>query len=59
MSKQEIMKAMESLPDEAGIEDAIDRLYLLHKIQRGLDQADKNQKVSQEEARQRMARWLK
>ena len=58
-SKQEVLKAIEALPDEAGIEDVMDRLYLLYKIQRGIEQADAGQTVTQEEARKRMSRWLR
>lgn len=36
----------------------MERLYLLYKIERGIAQADSGQKVSQEEARKRMAKWL-
>ncbi len=58
-AKQQILKAIEELPDDASVEDAIDRLYLLYKIDRGLRQADRGELISQEEARQRMARWIK
>ena len=58
-AKQQILKAIEELPDDASVEDAIDRLYLLYKIDRGLRQADRGELISQEEARQRMAGWLK
>ncbi len=58
-AKQQILKALEELPDDASVEDAIDRLYLLYKIDRGLRQADRGELISQEEARQRMAGWLK
>ncbi|MEX2491135.1 MAG: hypothetical protein WD425_05175 [Nitrospirales bacterium] len=58
-TKQQILKAVEELPDNASVEDAIDRLYLLYKIEKGLRQADCGELISQEEARQRMARWLK
>ena len=57
-TKQQILKVIEELPDDATVEDAIDRLYLLYKIDRGLRQADRGELVSQEEARQRMAKWL-
>ncbi len=57
-TKQEIMKALGDLPDDASLEDAMERLYLLYKIERGLAQADTGQKVSQEEARRRMTQWL-
>ncbi len=58
-TKQQILRAIEGLPDDASVEDALERLYLLYKIERGLRQADRGELISQEEARQRMARWLK
>ncbi len=58
-TKQQILKAIEELPDDATVEDALERLYLLYKIETGLRQADGGELVSQDEARQRMAKWLK
>ncbi|MES4785392.1 MAG: hypothetical protein C4294_05735 [Nitrospiraceae bacterium] len=53
-----MLKAIEELPDDAKVEDALERLYLLYKIERGVQQADAGDLISQEEARQRMAKWL-
>jgi predicted transcriptional regulator len=58
-SKQEILRAIEELPEDAQVEDAMDRLYLLYKVQKGLQQADQGNLISHEEVRQRMSRWLK
>jgi len=58
-TKQDILKAIERLPEDASIEDALDRLYLLYKVERGLSQADRGELIGQDEARRRMARWLK
>ena len=58
-TKDQMLKAIQELPTDATIEDAIERLYLLYKIQRGVSDADSGQKVSPQEARQRMARWLR
>jgi predicted transcriptional regulator len=58
-TKEQMIRLIQELPEDATIEDAMERLYLLHKVERGMAQADAGQKVSQEEARQRMARWLK
>ena len=58
-TKQQILKAIEDLPDDAKVEDALERLYLLYKIEKGVQQADTGNLISQEEARQRMAKWLK
>jgi predicted transcriptional regulator len=57
MKKQEILKALETLPDDASIEDAIDRLVYMYKIEQGIKDADAGRKVSQEEVRERMAQW--
>ena len=58
-TKQQILKAIEDLPDDAGVEDALDRLYLLYKVERGLRQADQGELLTQEELRERMAKWRK
>jgi len=57
-TKQQMLKAIEGLPDDANVEDALGRLYLLYKVDRGIKQADAGELISQEEARQRMAKWL-
>jgi predicted transcriptional regulator len=57
--KQQILKAIEELPDDASVEDALDRLYLLYKVEKGLRQADRGEFISREEIHQRMAKWLK
>jgi hypothetical protein len=57
-TKEQMLRVITELPDDATIEDAMERLYLLYKVERGIAQADAGQKVSQDEARKRMARWL-
>ena len=57
--KDQILKAIQDLPDDTTVESAMERLYVLYKIEQGIEQADRGQVVSQEEARRRMERWLK
>jgi predicted transcriptional regulator len=57
-TKQQILKAMEDLPDDAGVEDALERLYLLYKVEKGVAEADRGELISQQEVRRRMAKWL-
>ena len=57
--KQQMLRAIQELPDDASVEDGIERLYLIHKIERGISQAEDGQLVSQDDARARMAQWLK
>ena len=57
--KGQILKAIQNLPDDATVESAMERLYLLYKIEQGIEQADRGQVVSQEEVKRRMEQWLK
>lgn len=50
---------MEDLPNDAGVEDALDRLYLMYKVEKGLGQADRGELITTDEVRQRLAKWLK
>ena len=56
--KEKIEKVIQSLPDDAHIEDAMERLYLLYKVEKGCQQADAGQTVSHEEAKRRLQEWL-
>ena len=53
-----MLKAIEALPDDVSIEEVMDRLLFLYKVQVGIEQPVAGQRISQEEARQRMAYWL-
>jgi hypothetical protein len=50
-AKQLLREAVERLPDDATVEDAMDQLYFLSKVARGLDAADRGDVLSHEEAR--------
>ena len=56
--KEKIEKVIQSLPDDAHIEDAMERLYLLYKIEKGCQQADAGRTVSHEEAKRQLKKWL-
>ena len=38
--KSEIVRAIQDLPDDATVEDAMERLYFLAKVERGLEQSE-------------------
>ncbi len=56
--KEKILNAVNELPDEVSFEDAMERIYFLYKIEKGIQQADAGQVVSHEEAKKRMKKWL-
>ena len=53
-AKKRILRAVEELPDDATIEDAIERLYFLAKIEKGLQEADAGLTVPHDEAKKRL-----
>ena len=48
--KQKILQVVERLPDTATLEDAIERLCFLAKVEEGLRQSDANETVPHAEA---------
>lgn len=59
LNKEKIVNSLRGLPKRTTIEEAMERLYLLAKIEKGIDQADKGQCVSHEKAKEKMKKWLR
>jgi len=53
-TKKKILQVVEQLPDDATIEDAIERLYFLAKIDKGLREADAGLTVPHDEVKKRL-----
>ncbi len=56
--KAKMERLIHNLPEEASIEEAMEKLYLLYKIEKGIQQADSDKTVSHEEAKKRLDKWL-
>lgn len=54
--KSEIVRAIQDLPENATVEDAMERLYFLAKIERGLAQSESNETISHDEIKVRFLR---
>ena len=55
-TKQKVLDAIEKLPVDATLEDAIERLVLMAKIERGLAELDAGQGIDHTEAKRRLLR---
>ena len=55
--KQKILQVVERLPDTATLEDAIERLCFLEKVEEGLRQSDAGKTVPHTEAVRQIRRW--
>ena len=56
--KEKMLNAVKELPDDASVEDAMEKLLVLAKIERGLVQADQSETLTQQEMKDRMGKWL-
>jgi hypothetical protein len=57
-TQERAVQAIQGLPDNASIEDAMECLLLLARIDGGLEQADGGQTIAHSQIKERMARWL-
>ena len=56
--KQQVESLLQKFPDNSSLEDVQYHLYVLEKVQRGLDEARTSGTLSQEEAEKRLGKWL-
>lgn len=54
IAKQKVLEVIEKLPADATLEDAIEQLVLLAKIERGLAELDAGKGVDHTEAKRRL-----
>jgi len=60
MTKQQIIEALEILPDDATYEDAIERLSFLQKLKERIERLDEGgHTLSPDEVKAHVAKWLK
>jgi hypothetical protein len=56
--KQEAASLIERLPEDCSVEDIQYHLYVLEKVRNGLERADTEGVIEQDEAEARLAKWL-
>ena len=59
LDKGKIIESLHDLPERTTVEEAMERLYLLFKIEKGIAQANEGQCVSHQEAKEKMEKWLR
>lgn len=58
-AKQEVEQLLAQLPDDSSLEDIQYHLYVLEKIKKGRADITAGRTCTQEQARERLSRWLK
>jgi hypothetical protein len=56
--KDDLIKLIQTLPEDCTVDDVMYHLYVREKVQRGIVAAEAGQVVSLEEAERRMDEWL-
>jgi len=56
--KAEVAAMLDALPETSSFEDIQYHLYVLEKVNRGLDRADSESTISHEDAKKRLGKWL-
>ena len=52
-TKQKILDSFQELPEDATVEDAMERLFFLAKVQRGLEEVERGDFVLHEDIKSR------
>ena len=59
LKKRKILEQIEMLPDEFSIDELVERLILLDKVERGIKDAEEGKIISHDEMLKRVNAWFK
>ena len=57
-AKQEVEALLNKLPDDCSLEDIQYHLYVIEKVCHGLDVADTQGEITQDQVEQQLGKWL-
>lgn len=57
ITKEQLYKQIESFPEKVNIEELIDRLLLINKIECRITESDENKTISEEQLDNEIASW--
>jgi len=56
-AKEEVKELLDKLPDDCSLEDVQYHLYVVEKIHKGIERAEKEGGLSQDEAERKLNKW--
>ena len=57
-TKEEVQSLLQRLPEDCTLEDVQYHLYVVEKVQRGIERAEKEGAIPQEEVERRLGKWI-
>jgi predicted transcriptional regulator len=59
ITKTQIKNSLDNLPENVTVDQVIDQLIFIEKIQKGLDDSKNGRINSKEEAKEKLSKWIK
>jgi hypothetical protein len=59
LTKDNVIKTISKFPENFTLDEVIDKLIFMDKVERGLEQSQSNKVLSKEKATKRLSKWLK
>lgn len=59
ITKTQLINTLDKLPENLNIDQIIDHLILVEKVQKGLDDSENGRVLTQDEAKQKLRKWFK
>ncbi|MBF9251837.1 hypothetical protein I2I11_00875 [Pontibacter sp. 172403-2] len=59
ITKEKVINSLKDMPDKFSIDELMDKLMLLQKIETGLEQSNRGEIYSTQEAREMLKQWSK
>jgi hypothetical protein len=59
LTKDNVIKTISKFPDSFTLDELVDKLIFMDKVERGLDQSMNNMVYTNDEAKKRLEKWLK
>ena len=57
-TKEQVIKLVKSMPDDATVDDVIEELYFKLQVDQGLVELDRGESLSHDEVERRLSPWL-
>lgn len=58
ITKKKLISILDNLPENFSIDQLIDHMIFVEKVQKGMEDAENGRVYSKEEARQKLSKWL-
>lgn len=59
MKKAQLIETIQDMPEEFSVDELMERLVVLQKIEEGQRQIEAGQSYTEEEAKKKLEKWLK